>query len=170
MEAITEGNINEVTFTGLSFNVNKNCGLPGEDAPDDKVKLDLTIVWDGNKFNRMLKNASEVEAKNWYNNHRPSTDEKVMSASECKRRIDYLRALAGSPVIINASETGADKVTELSVEQLVQIATTGNPAQVAFAKSKLEAKQAEQDKITQALASLNMKADRQRSTKVGVSK
>ena len=141
MEAITEGNINEVTFTGLSFNVNKNCGLPGEDAPDDKVKLDLTIVWDGNKFNRMLKNASEVEAKNWYNNHRPSTD-----------------------------ETGADKVTELSVEQLVQIATTGNPAQVAFAKSKLEAKQAEQDKITQALASLNMKADRQRSTKVGVSK
>lgn len=167
MDTITMKNLNEVVFEGVSLNVIKNVNLPGENAPDDKVKLEINVVWDGNKLGRAIKNASEVEAKNWYNNHRPSSDEKIMTSAECKRRIDFLRAVSSAPILVTASETGADKVTDLSITQLENIIASGNEAQVKFAESKLGEKTAEGDKARDALKRLNERADKNRHNKVG---
>jgi len=138
---ITKANMNDRDID-LEYVVKKTCGLPNEPAGDDKVTLAVTIVWKGRKMARMLKNSSEVEATNWYNNHRPSdgkdsNGKRLQTPEEMKRRIDYLRSLVGKPVIVEAEDTAVKEAAEPTVDQLTEILTTGNEPQRIWAAGKL---------------------------------
>ena len=114
MITVTQANLNEVVFQDISFDVKKRSSINGE-----KVEITYRVRWNGSLGECALKQASMHQSKNWYNNHRPSEDTAVMTATECERRKKLFLDLDGQVNEIDAVAT-TEKVKKHSAKEVVE--------------------------------------------------
>jgi len=115
---IKQEDLKDVIFQDVKFDVKKRSTIRG-------VKYEYTcqVVWNGNLAETALEQASMHQAKNEYNNTRPSSDLTIMTAAECMKREDALIKLSesGEPKVIEAvSERARAKVKKYSAKEIVE--------------------------------------------------
>lgn len=145
---ITQENLHLVEFKGISFDVVKRSSIDNK-----KIEITYKVSWDGLLGKTALQQASMHQSKNWYNNHRPSSDEDVMSRAEFQRRKTVFLAMDGKVNEIEAvASTDRKRTRELSpMELATMIKEEKDPEVRKFLTGKLVS---QQKAIVDALASI----------------
>ncbi len=149
---IKQEDLARVMFQDVSFKVKKQPAVNGE-----KAKFHLKVKWNGSLAETMAEQASMHQAKNWYNNNRPSCDAEVMSAAECLRREDYFIQLNETTLDIEAVAEGTRKqVKKHTANEVVENLHRKDlkPEEKAYWQAQFDCMQAEADEIKAAFAAI----------------
>ena len=146
--SITPENMATVTLAGLKHSVKKSTAINGE-----KVEYTFNVIWTGKLLAEMIVGASMHQARNWYNNHRPSTQTNIMSPAECLRRENFLKSIEGKSIDVQATETsGARAGTKKSPMEIAELIKLEKDP--AVKRYMTEALNTQQKELADAIASI----------------
>ena len=149
---IKQDDLKSITFQDVRFEVRKKINVSGV-----VYEYSYMIAWNGSLGETALEQASLHQAKNEYNNTRPTSDRKVMSTAEETRRQESFVALANSeePKLVQAVAE-RQRVKKLSPGEIMTALKDKDLSKEkkAYYKSLLEVYLVEANVAKEALASL----------------
>ena len=144
--AVTKENLHLVEFESLMFEVGKKSNVDGK-----KIEITYQVSWNGFLAKTALEQASFKQAVLYYNNHRPISDDDVMSKAEFDRRKQVMLSLDGKTLLIKATAVAErKKAREMSPMEIALMAKDEKNPEI---KKALQDKLAEKQKeVNEAIA------------------